>query len=216
LKCRNVKTFKQPNFSEEIMVLKIGLTGGIGSGKSTVAKIFSILGIPVFYADAAARNIMNEDAQLKQKIKQIFGEAAYENEMLNRKYIADIVFNDHFKLEQLNAIVHPATIAMAEQWMLQQITPYAIKEAALFFEAGSTEGLDYIIGVYAPQHLRIHRVMERDNVTREDVLTRMSRQINEEMKMRLCDFVIINDEQQMVISQVLQLHEKFITLNNNL
>jgi dephospho-CoA kinase len=194
------------------MVLKIGLTGGIGSGKSIMAKIFSILGIPVFYADVAARNVMHEDAVLKQKIKQTFGEEAYENDKLNRKYIADIVFNNPFKLEQLNAIVHPATIAAAQQWMLQQTTPYAIKEAALFFESGSAEGLDYIIGVYAPQHLRIQRVMQRDNVTREDVLTRMSKQINEEMKMRLCDFVIINDEQTLVIPQVLKLHEKFLKL----
>src|SRR5689334_20281140 len=111
------------------MVLKIGLTGGIGSGKSTVAKIFSILGIPVFYADAAARNVMNEDEELKQKIKQTFGDAAYQNEILDRKYIADIVFKDAFKLEQLNAMVHPATIAMAEKWMQQQTTPYVIKEA---------------------------------------------------------------------------------------
>lgn len=195
------------------MILKIGLTGGIGSGKSTVAKIFSVLGIPVFYADTAARLVMNEDAELKQKIKHTFGEAAYEYEVLNRKYLADIVFKDAFKLEQLNAMVHPATIKMAEQWMLQQNTPYVIKEAALLFEAGSTEGLDYIIGVYAPQHLRIHRVMQRDNVTREEVLARMNKQINEEMKMRLCDFVIVNDEQQLVIPQVLQLHQKFITQN---
>ena len=195
------------------MALKIGLTGGIGSGKRTVAKIFSTIGIPVFYADIAARNVMHEDAALMQKIKETFGDVAYENNMLNRKYIADIVFNDPFKLEQLNAMVHPATIAAAQRWMLQQTTPYVIKEAALFFEAGSTEGLDYIIGVYAPQHLRIHRVMQRDNVTREEVLSRMSKQINEEMKMRLCDFVIVNDEQTMVIPQVLKLHEKFITLS---
>jgi dephospho-CoA kinase len=195
------------------MLLRIGLTGGIGSGKSTVAKIFSTIGIPVFYADVAARDVMNEDVVLKQKIKQIFGDAAYENDMLNRKYIADIVFNDPFKLEQLNAIVHPATISVAHQWMLQQTTPYVIKEAALFFEAGSTEGLDYIIGVYAPQHIRIQRVMQRDNVTRDEVLARMSKQINEEMKMRLCDFVIVNDEQTMIIPQVLKLHEKFTALS---
>src|SRR6266508_6809047 len=99
-----------------IMVLRIGLTGGIGSGKSTVAKIFETLGIPVFYADAAARRVMNEDEELKQKIKETFGDVAYSNGILNRKYIADIVFNDPFKLEQLNALVHPATIAMAEKW----------------------------------------------------------------------------------------------------
>ncbi|HEY6975861.1 MAG TPA: dephospho-CoA kinase [Chitinophagaceae bacterium] len=198
------------------MVLRIGLTGGIGSGKSTVAKIFETLGISVFYADMAARQVMNDDEELKQKIKETFGDAAYGNEMLNRKYIADIVFNDPFKLEQLNALVHPAAIAMAEKWMQQQTAPYAIKEAALFFEAGSTEGLDYIVGVYAPKHLRVQRVMQRDNVTREEVLARMSKQIDEEMKMRLCDFVIVNDEQNMVIPQVLQLHEKFISQKNDL
>src|SRR6266498_4702530 len=157
------------------MVLRIGLTGGIGSGKSTVAKLFETLGIPVFYADAAARQVMNEDEELKQKIKETFGDVAYSNGTLNRKYIADIVFNDPFKLEQLNALVHPATIAMAEKWMQQQTTSYTIKEAALFFEAVTTEGLDYIIGVYAPQHLRIQRVMQRDNVTREEVLARISK-----------------------------------------
>src|SRR5436309_11719842 len=125
------------------MALRIGLTGGIGSGKSTVAKIFEILEIPVFYADAAARQVMNEDEELKQRIRETFGNAAYENEILNRKYIANIVFNDPFKLEQLNALVHPAAIAMAENWMQEQTTPYVIKEAALFFEAGSIEGLDY-------------------------------------------------------------------------
>src|SRR5436309_2697661 len=119
------------------MVLKIGLTGGIGSGKTIVAKIFSTLGIPVFYADIAAKNVMHDDEELKQKITQTFGDAAYENETLNRKYIADIVFKDPFKLEQLNAMVHPATIAATERWMQQQNAPYAIKEAALLFEAGS-------------------------------------------------------------------------------
>lgn len=194
------------------MALRVGLTGGIGSGKSTVAKIFETLDVPVFYADAVARKVMHEDEQLKQKIKETFGDAAYEKQILNRKYLADIVFNDPYKLEQLNALVHPAAISRAEEWMQQQTTPYVIKEAALFFEAGSTEGLDYIIGVYAPQHLRIQRVTQRDNISREEVLARMSRQINEEMKMRLCDFIIVNDEQNMVIPQVLQLHEKFIHL----
>jgi dephospho-CoA kinase len=195
------------------MRLKIGLTGGIGSGKSTIANIFSIIGIPVFYADIAAKNVMNKDVALKGKIKETFGEAAYENDVLNRKYIADIVFNDPLKLEQLNAMVHPATIAAAQRWMMEQTTPYVIKEAALFFESGSAEGLDYIIGVYAPQHIRIQRVMQRDKVTRKEILSRMNRQINEEMKMRLCDFVIVNDEQTMVIPQVLQLHQKFLTLS---
>jgi dephospho-CoA kinase len=193
-------------------MLKIGLTGGIGSGKSTVADVFKTLGIAVFDADSAAKNIMTEDETLKQKIITTFGEASYVNDQLNRKNIAGIVFNDSYKLEQLNAIVHPATIAAAEKWMQQQHGPYALKEAALLFESGSASGLDYIIGVYAPKTVRIKRVMDRDNVGRQEVLTRMGKQIDEEIKMRLCDFVVVNDEQQLIIPQVLQLHEKFIAL----
>jgi dephospho-CoA kinase len=112
----------------------------------------------------------------------------------------------------LNSLVHPVTIRDAENWMNKQTSVYVIKEAALFFETGSTENLDYIIGVYAPQTLRIRRVMDRDSSKREDVLKRMNRQINEEIKMKLCDFVITNDELHLVIPQVLELHEKFLSL----
>jgi dephospho-CoA kinase len=191
-------------------MLKVGLTGGIGSGKSTVAHIFSVLGIPVYYADDAAKELMNTDATLQQKIKEAFGEAAYINGRLDRQYIAGIVFRDPKQLELLNSLVHPATLAHAAGWMQAQHTPYAIKEAALIFESGSQQGLDLVIGVYAPQALRIHRVMQRDHVTREAVLDRMSKQINEEIKMRLCDMVIYNDEQQLLLPQVTQLHEQLL------
>lgn len=191
-------------------MLKIGITGGIGSGKSTVAGIFKILGIPVFDADAHAKQLMETDSELQSGIVSVFGNKAYENGRLNRKYIADIVFNDPFQLEKLNALVHPAAIHAADQWAARQSTAYVVKEAALFFEAGSTEGMDYIIGVYAPQHVRINRVMKRDGVSREEVMSRMKRQIQEEIKMRLCDFVILNDDQHLVIPQVLQLHEQFL------
>jgi dephospho-CoA kinase len=191
-------------------MLKIGLTGGIGSGKSAVAGIFNVLGIPVFDADTNAKLVMETDASLSAAIKELFGEESYLEGKLNRQYIANLVFSDAFKLDQLNALVHPATISAANNWMHQQTTPYVIKEAALLFEAGSAAHLDFIIGVYAPQHIRIKRVMDRDNVTREQVLARMNRQINEEIKMKLCDFVLVNDEQQLLIPQVLRLHEKFI------
>ncbi len=191
-------------------MLKIGLTGGIGSGKTTVSKIFASLGVPVFYADDVAKNIMNEDEVLKQKIINLFGKQSYIYE-LNRKYIADIVFNDAYKLEQLNALIHPATIAAANEWMRQQTKPYVIKEAALMFEAGAAANLDYVIGIYAPQSLRITRAMQRNNLTRENILSRISKQINETIKMKLCDFIIINDEQQAVLPQVIALHNKFLS-----
>jgi len=193
-------------------MLKIGLTGGIGSGKTTVAKIFEVLGIPVYYADDAARNLMNTNEELKAAIIKNFGKETYRDGELNRKYLASIVFNNKEKLELLNALTHPVTIADAEQWINRQASPYIIKEAALLFESGAAERLDYVIGVYAPQHIRVKRVMDRDGLPTEEVMKRISRQIDEEMKMKLCDFVITNNEEKLVIPQVLELHHKFTGL----
>ena len=192
------------------MVLRIGLTGGIGSGKTTVANIFRVLDVPVFDADTEAKQIMETNHGLQKMIIEKFGPSSYIDGQLNRQYLSSIVFNDAFQLELLNSLVHPFTIAAAELWAGKQGAPYIVKEAALFFEAGSAAGLDYMIGVYSPQHLRIRRVMNRDNVTREEVIIRMQRQIQEEIKMRLCDFVVMNDDQQLLIPQVLKLHEQFL------
>jgi dephospho-CoA kinase len=191
-------------------MLKIGLTGGIGSGKTTVAKIFETLGVPVFNADEEAKRLMNTDEALKTAIQKNWGKETYEDGKLNRKYLASVVFNDRHKLELLNSLVHPVTIRHAEEWMKKQKFPYIIKEAALIFEAGSGGPLDFIIGVYAPEALRIQRVMDRDGVNREEVLKRMNLQISEEIKMQLCDFIIKNDEEHMVIPQVLELHQRFL------
>ncbi len=193
------------------MSLRIGITGGIGSGKTTISGIFQVLGIPVFDADAEARKIMENNPELRNAIIEKFGPSVYpDNIHLDRKALAAIVFKDAFQLEVLNSLVHPHAIAEAENWAEKQKAPYVVKEAALFFEAGSVIGIDYMIGVYAPKHLRIYRVMQRDGSTREEVLARMQRQIQEEIKMRLCDFVIINDDQQLLIPQVLKLHEQFL------
>ncbi len=197
------------------MILKVGVTGGIGSGKSIVTKVFSLLGIPVLDADSVAKTIMDEDEILKQKIIQLFGKDAYENKKLNRKFIANIVFNDAEKLESLNALIHPATIAAADKWMQLQTASYAIKEAALIFESSAIASLDYVIGVYAPQELRIKRIMERDKISEAEVMNRINKQIDEAIKMRLCDFVIVNDEQQLIISQIIKIHEELIKFSKS-
>lgn len=190
------------------MTLRIGLTGGIGSGKTTVTKIFELLNVPVYYADAASKRLYQTDKELMRKMKEHFGDDIYNDEELNRTKLASIVFSNPQKLELLNSLVHPLTIRDAQEWMKRQTTPYAIKEAALLFESGSAAGLDYVIGVYAPQHIRIKRVMERDNATQEEVLNRMSRQMDEEKKMKFCDFIITNNEQELVIPQVMELDRK--------
>ncbi|HUC81629.1 MAG TPA: dephospho-CoA kinase [Flavisolibacter sp.] len=194
------------------MPLKIGLTGGIGSGKTTVAKVFELLGVPVYYADAASKRLYKTDKELIQKLKTHFGDDIYNEDELNRTKLAAAVFSNPAKLELLNTLVHPPTIRDAEAWMKAQTAPYVIKEAALIFESGSVSGLYYVIGVYTPTHIRLKRVMDRDGSSREDVLNRMSRQISEQIKMRLCDFVIANNEQELIIPQVLQLHNRFLEM----
>ncbi|MEI6948250.1 dephospho-CoA kinase [Paraflavisolibacter sp. H34] len=191
-------------------MLKIGITGGIGSGKTTVAKVFELLGVPVYYADAASKRLYHTDKELMASIKEHFGEDVYTDDQLNRSRLAALVFNAPEKLALLNRLVHPPTIRDAQEWMERQTAPFVIKEAALLFESGSVRDLDQVIGVRAPQALRLQRAMERDNAPREEVLNRMRRQIDETIKMRLCDFVIENDELQAVLPQVLRLHEELL------
>ncbi len=188
-------------------MLRVGLTGGIGSGKSTVARILEVLGTTVYFADDAAKQIMNTDLGLRKEIQLHFGEASYLEGKLDRKYLAGIVFNDPEKLSLLNSLIHPVTIRHSEDWFRRQSAPYAVREAALLFESGASENLDFIIGVYAPKSIRLQRVIKRDGLTSEEIQKRMSRQINEEMKMKLCDAVIRNDEQELVIPQVMELHQ---------
>ncbi|NOT52589.1 MAG: dephospho-CoA kinase [Chitinophagaceae bacterium] len=197
-------------------MVRIGLTGGIGSGKTTVAKIFEVLGIPVYYADNAAKKLMNTDAALKKEIIKSFGEQSYTNGELNRKYMASVVFNDKAKLELLNSLTHPVTIRDAEEWMKKQNSPYIIKEAALLFESGANKTVDRVIGVQAPLSLRVKRTMNRDGITEDEVIKRISRQMEEEKKMSLCDFVLINNEEQLLLPQVLDLHKKFSTVKASL
>ena len=193
-------------------MLKIGITGSIGAGKSTVAGIFKVLGVPVFDADATAKSILNSDPELREQIIAAFGSETYKNGLLDRKYLATLVFNNPDQLAKLNALVHPATIKAANAWAKhweEQGSAYIVKEAALLFEAGTNIGLDFIIGVTAPEDLRITRVMARDHVTRGEVLKRMQHQLDDTQKMERCDIVIDNNEKALLIPQVLALHQQF-------
>jgi dephospho-CoA kinase len=197
-------------------MLKIGLTGNMGSGKTTVSKIFEILGIPVFYADDAAKTVMVKDKILINEIKAAFGKTSYfDDGSLNRKHIADIVFNNDEQLTKLNSIVHPATFRAFDEWVKNVgNVPYVLKEAALLFESNSYKMCDYSIMVQAPLEIRIKRVMQRDGLTRDEVEKRNAHQFSEEKKTALANYIIKNDDTQLVIPQVLELHLKFLSLDN--
>ncbi|WP_461787979.1 dephospho-CoA kinase [Pedobacter sp.] len=196
-------------------MLKIGITGGIGSGKTTVCRVFETLGIPVFYADTVAKQIMTTDFTLIEGIKTTFGSASYfEDGSLNNKHIAGIVFNNEAELAKLNALVHPAVFRAFDTWdaQLPKTIPYSLKEAALLFESGSYKMCDKNILVTAPMAVKIARVTARDNVSEEQVLVRVSKQLKDEEKIKLADFDINNTESQSVILQVLALHKTFLAL----
>jgi dephospho-CoA kinase len=188
----------------------LGITGGIGSGKTTVCKIFETLGIPVYYADDRAKYLMSHDPVLIAGIIELFGSEAFlEPHLLNRAHIAQVAFNDKEKLNQLNALVHPAVAQDGLNWQVaQHNVPYTLKEAALLFESGSYRNLDKIIVVAAPLELRIQRVMARDEAKREEVEARISKQMPEAEKVKLADFVINNDGKSPLISQVMAIHFK--------
>jgi len=194
-------------------MLNVGLTGGIGSGKTIASKIFEILGIPVYQADAAAKSLMESNPILKNQLIEHFSENAFVDGKLNRKYIADIIFNDKEKLHLINSLVHPYTIQDGIEWMKKQTTPYAIKEAALIFESGTQSNFDYIIGVSSPESMRLNRTIKRDNTNRELILEKMENQLDEQFKMKLCDFVLQNDEKTLLTPQVIAVHEKLIALS---
>lgn len=191
-------------------MIKVGITGGIGSGKTSVCQVFERLGTAVYYADVRAKQLMEEDKELIVSIKKLIGEDAYnEDGTLNRKLIADTVFSDEKKLLQLNALVHPVVARDYESWneiLARKNYPYSIKEAALLIEAGSYKQCDKLIVVTADIEARIRRVMTRDNVTREQVLARINAQLPEEEKVKLADYVIRNDEIMDLVPQVTKIH----------
>ena len=195
-------------------MLKVGITGGIGSGKTTVCRVFEVLGIPVFYADDAAKSIMHTDARLREDIIKDFGKDSYTiNGDLDRKYIAAIVFSNKEQLVKLNALIHPAVFRAFESWVGEQKdVPYVLKEAALLFESDAYKMCDQSILVKSPEALKFERIMVRDQITLEEVQLRMDKQFSDEKKEKMADHLITNNEQLLLIPQILALHKHFIQM----
>ncbi|CEN54071.1 dephospho-CoA kinase [Capnocytophaga canis] len=191
-------------------MMVVGLTGGIGSGKTTIARMFQDLGIPVYISDIEAQKVIETDPVVKRRIIEEFGELAYIDEKYNRRYIADIVFNDKHKLQKLNNIVHPALALHFQRWKDMQKSLYIIKEAAILFESGAYKQCDYIITVTAPEQERIRRVVERDQVTEKLVRERMRNQWTDEERIKLSDEVVDNINIQVSLLKVKEIHSKLI------
>lgn len=192
------------------MGLKIGVTGGIGSGKSMVTRLFQLLNIPIYDADKAAKTIMVDEEPVRRQLLDCFGAEVYlADGALNRVWLSQRVFSDERELEKLNAIVHPAVIRKGIEWTEAQVTAYSVKEAALLFESGSYRSLDYTILVSSPLPLRLDRVMQRDKLSQLEVMDRVNKQMAEEEKMELADFVIYNDEKHSLVAQVYAIHKHF-------
>lgn len=192
--------------------IKVGITGGIGSGKSFVAKIFKTLGVPFYDADKEAKDLMVRSELIRNGLIGAFGKDVYfQDGTLNRKWLSSQVFNNPEKLKQLNSIVHPIVIQDAVDWANAQTFCYSLKEAALLFESGSYKTLDYTILVVAPEELRIERVIKRDEVSREEVRNRINKQMPEEEKRKLADFVIVNNGIQPLLPQLYKIHKKLIS-----
>jgi len=196
------------------MSLEVGITGGIGAGKTLIANIFRTFGIPIYNSDEEAKRLMNEDEELKGKIIDLFGNESYAKGVLNRTYLTNIVFKDQDNLSRLNAIVHPAVYNDYNKWLTNhEAFPITIKEAALLFESGSYKDLDYTIMVSAPRPTRIRRVLLRDtNRTKENIEEIIDKQMSDSAKKKLSDFNIINDGKRMVIPQVLEIYQKLLNV----
>ena len=188
----------------------VGLTGGVGSGKTTVAKLFESLNVPIYIADIEAKHLMNNSKEIKSKLVSLFGEAAYLNDELNKPFIADKIFNNKTYLDQMNAIVHPEVGAHFKRWLKQQQTPYVIKEVAIIFEHQQQSQYDLIISVIANKDLRLQRVLKRDHSTSEKVLAIMKNQMSDVDKAKLSDFVILNNDKSTLDNQVQKIHKSIL------
>ena len=195
-------------------MLKVAITGGIGSGKSLVCQVFKTLGIPIFYADDTSNQLVENNLELKASIIELFGKEAYINGNYNRKFIGNIVFSNPEKLQLLNDLIHPLAIQAAKQWFEEQHAPYAIKEAAILFESNAQQDIDIVIGITAPEAVRIERVMQRTGYNKEEVIKRIALQMPEEEKMAKCHYVIQNDNKTAILPQLLRIHEALMIKSN--
>lgn len=195
--------------------MKLGITGGIGSGKTSVCRVFNILGIPVFSADPEAQRIMNSDKSVISGINEIAGKDLYADGTLNRMELASIIFNDPDVLKKVNSLVHPVVFEDFIRWTEEQKSPYVIMEAAILFESGASNLVDRVATVYAPVEERIARVTRRNRLTREQVMDRIRNQMDDEMRMKMSDYVINNSENDMIIPVILKIHEDLLNHLNS-
>ncbi|MFA9390480.1 MAG: dephospho-CoA kinase [Prolixibacteraceae bacterium] len=192
-------------------MLKVAITGGIGSGKSVVCRVFEKLGIPVFDADEVAKQLINNNKTIKEKLSELFGSDVYhKNGGIRRKYFAEIIFNDKIALAKVNELIHPAVFSEFNRWAEIQNSPYVIQESAIIFENGHSDRFDKIITVSAPLQLKIERCMLRDGISKEKVLERMKNQLSDAIKVKQSDYVIVNDNKEMILPQIVDIHNRLI------
>jgi dephospho-CoA kinase len=200
---------------EEKARLKIGVTGGIGSGKTSVCRVFTVLGIPVFSTDNVARDIIDNDLGIRQRINAIAGEDLFPEENLDRKLLAKIIFNDSSLLKKVNSIIHPIVFDRFKKWELDQTAPYIIMESAIIFESGASKVLDKIITIVAPIEERVKRIICRNRFSREQAFERIDNQMDDSSRVNLSDYVISNSENDMIIPDILKIHNEILNFCNS-
>lgn len=203
---------KRLKMEDKSKPFRLGVTGGIGSGKTSVCRVFQILGIPVFSADPEARILMESDESIKNGLNKLAGTELFADGKLDSRRLADLIFSDTRKIEQVNRLVHPAVFEKFRKWSVQQDSPYVIMEAAILFESGAAQMMERIVTVTAPVEQRIERVMRRNDLSRVQVLDRIDRQMSDEEKIRLSHYVISNSENDMIIPAVLRIHEDILKI----
>ncbi len=194
------------------MTIKVGITGGIGSGKSTICRVFKLIGIPVFEADIVAKKLINSNVEIKKELILLFGNSIFDsNNTLNKKMFADLIFNDENLLKQVNNLVHPAVRNEFILWQQKQNSKYVVHEAAILFESGFYKMMDFTILVSAPKETRIERVVKRDNIQPDMVESRMKKQWSDDEKRKLANVELVNDNKQLLIPQILEIDKKLKT-----